>query len=134
MHRQILLSNAYQQSSVSPLASAAMEKDPENKLLWKFSRRRLQAEEIRDAMLIVSGMLNDKQGGPSIIVLVDQFEDGVRTRNWIVVATIGNHIHHRERRDRNKLAVDKSVQKPLMPSCEGLERAKARYAKAATAC
>ncbi len=71
LHREILLSNAYRQSSQSPEAKVAMEKDPENKLLWKFSRRRLEAEEIRDAMLAVSGKLNEKQGGPSIIVPVD---------------------------------------------------------------
>ena len=57
----------------SPLAqSGGSEKDPENKLLWRFSRRRLEAEEIRDAMLAVSGVLNPKQGGPSIIVPVDK--------------------------------------------------------------
>ena len=45
--------------------------DPENRLLWHFSRRRLTAEEIRDAMLAVSGRLNLKPGGPSVIVPVD---------------------------------------------------------------
>jgi hypothetical protein len=72
LHREILLSSAYRQASSSPLAKVAEEKDPENKLLWKFSRRRLEAEEIRDAMLSVAGVLNTKQGGPSIIVPVDQ--------------------------------------------------------------
>ena len=71
LHKQILLSNAYRQSSQSSDVKLAMEKDPENKLLWKFSRRRLESEEIRDAMLAVSGKLNDKAGGPSIIVPVD---------------------------------------------------------------
>ncbi|MBI3279717.1 MAG: DUF1553 domain-containing protein [Acidobacteria bacterium] len=68
IHRMILLSSAYQQSSRSPLAAA---KDPENTLLWKFSRRRLEAEEIRDAMLAAAGALNPKTGGPSVIVPVD---------------------------------------------------------------
>jgi Protein of unknown function (DUF1553) len=72
IHREILLSSTYQQASVSPSAAAAKEKDPDNKLLWKFTRRRLEAEEIRDAMLAVSGSLNPKQGGPSVIVPVDQ--------------------------------------------------------------
>ena len=49
----------------------AKEKDPANRLLWKFNRRRLEAEEIRDAMLAVSGRLNLKAGGPSVIVPVD---------------------------------------------------------------
>ena len=71
LHKQILLSNAYRQSSQSSDVKLAMEKDPENKLLWKFSRRRLESEEIRDAILAVSGKLNDKAGGPSIIVPVD---------------------------------------------------------------
>ena len=47
----ILLSSAYRQSSVSPIEKLASEKDPENSLVWKFSPRRLDAEEIRDAML-----------------------------------------------------------------------------------
>ena len=50
----------------------ANKKDPENTLLWKFSRRRLDAEEIRDAMLAVAGDLNPKMGGPSVMVPVDK--------------------------------------------------------------
>ena len=72
LHREIVLSSAYQQSSHSPLAKAGEEKDPDNKLLWKFSRQRLEAEEIRDAMLSVAGRLNPKAGGPSVIVPVDK--------------------------------------------------------------
>jgi hypothetical protein len=71
VHRLILNSNAYRQAS-STVNVAAMEKDPENKLLWRFNRRRLEAEEIRDAMLTISGTLNEKQGGPSVIVPIDQ--------------------------------------------------------------
>ena len=71
LHRMILLSSTYQQASDSPLEKAAMEKDSENALLWKFSRRRLEAEEIRDSMLAISGRLNLKQGGPSVLVPID---------------------------------------------------------------
>jgi Protein of unknown function (DUF1553)/Protein of unknown function (DUF1549) len=71
VHRLILNSSAYRQSSATVNAAAA-EKDPENSLLWKFNRRRLEAEEIRDAMLSVSGQLNAKQGGPSVIVPIDK--------------------------------------------------------------
>src|SRR5260370_6670096 len=71
VHRLILNSNAYRQAS-STVNAAAIEKDPENKLLWKFNRRRLEAEEIRDSMLAISGTLNEKQGGPSVIVPIDQ--------------------------------------------------------------
>ena len=72
MHRLILSSSSYQQSHNSPIAAAALAKDPENKLLWRFSRRRLEAEEIRDAMLLASGKLNRTAGGPSIMVPVDK--------------------------------------------------------------
>jgi len=51
--------------------AAAHEKDPDNRLLWRFTRQRLEAEEIRDAMLAVSGQLNEKTGGPSVIVPID---------------------------------------------------------------
>ena len=71
VHRLILNSSVYRQSSASANA-APMVKDPENKLLWKFNRRRLEAEEIRDAMLAVAGTLNPKQGGPSVIVPIDK--------------------------------------------------------------
>jgi hypothetical protein len=71
IHRLILLSSAYRQSSISPIEEAAAEKDSENALVWKFSHRRLEAEEIRDAMLAISGRLNLKAGGPSFMVPID---------------------------------------------------------------
>ncbi len=71
MHRLILSSSAYQQAHYSPLAETALARDPENKLLWRFHRRRLEAEEIRDAMLLASGKLNRKAGGPSVMVPVE---------------------------------------------------------------
>ena len=72
LQRMILLSSTYRQSSDSPLEKVAMEKDSENALLWKFTRRRLEAEEIRDSMLAISGRLNLKAGGPSVMVPIDQ--------------------------------------------------------------
>jgi hypothetical protein len=72
VHRLIVMSSAYRQSSDSPTAEAASRVDPENRLLWRFSPRRLSAEEIRDAMLAVSGALNPKIGGPSVMVPVDK--------------------------------------------------------------
>ena len=68
LHRQILLSAAYRQAverSVSDLA-AGQRLDPENRLLWKRTVRRLDAEEIRDAMLAASGELDPTIGGPSV--------------------------------------------------------------------
>src|SRR5262249_51351218 len=71
VHRLILLSSAYRQASVSTMEKVAFEKDADNALLWKFSHRRLDAEEIRDSMLAVSGRLNPKAGGPSYMVPID---------------------------------------------------------------
>lgn len=70
IHRMILLSNAYQQAYVpdSQAQKPALEKDPESKLLWRFPRHRLDAEQLRDTMLATSGLLNSKRGGPSVIV------------------------------------------------------------------
>ncbi len=72
LHKMILMSAVYQQASRSPLDKVARDKDPENNLLWKFSRRRLAAEEIRDAMLKASGQLNDKRGGPGVMLPVEK--------------------------------------------------------------
>ena len=71
LQRQIVLSSTYRQSGYSPSAAQAEQADPENRLLWRFSRRRLTAEELRDAMLAVSGRLNLQAGGRSVIVPVD---------------------------------------------------------------
>ncbi|MDP9170351.1 MAG: DUF1549 and DUF1553 domain-containing protein, partial [Acidobacteriota bacterium] len=71
LHRMILLSSAYRQASLSPLEKVAMEKDSENALVWKFSRRRLEAEEIRDSMLAIAGRLNPKIGGSSVLEPID---------------------------------------------------------------
>ena len=64
LHRMILLSNTYQQSSAHQEVAAKV--DPANKLLWRFDRRRLEGEAIRDSMLFVSGQLNPKMGGEGI--------------------------------------------------------------------
>ncbi len=84
MHRMILLSSAYRQAGRSPLEKVAAEKDPDNKLLWKFNKRRLSAEEIRDAMLAVSGRLNEKAGGRSVMVSIDPelIKDLKRPQYW----------------------------------------------------
>jgi hypothetical protein len=63
LHRRILLSAAYRQSSrPSP---EGLEKDPDNRLLGRMRRRRLEAEAFRDALLAVSGTLDPARGGPA---------------------------------------------------------------------
>jgi hypothetical protein len=65
MHRLIMLSNAYQLSSVADKSS--LEKDPENHYLSRMNRRRLDGDAIRDNVLAVAGTLNLKMGGVGII-------------------------------------------------------------------
>jgi Protein of unknown function (DUF1553)/Protein of unknown function (DUF1549)/Planctomycete cytochrome C len=62
IHRLIVLSNAYRQSS--RLDERARSLDGDNRRIWRFSPRRLEAEEIRDAILSVSGTLDLAMGGP----------------------------------------------------------------------
>ena len=62
--REIVLSRAYRMSVATNARAAAV--DPENRLLWRMNRRRLDAESIRDAMLVVSGRLDPRIGGPNI--------------------------------------------------------------------
>ena len=65
MHRLIMNSRAYQQSSQArPEAAKA---DPRNKLLWRFPPQRLEAEVLRDSALAVAGVLNPALGGPSVM-------------------------------------------------------------------
>jgi hypothetical protein len=71
LHRLIVLSSTYRQASRSPQQSAGRTRDPANRLLWQFPRRRLSAEELRDAMLAVAGRLNPKAFGESVVVPVE---------------------------------------------------------------
>jgi hypothetical protein len=62
LHRLILLSNTYRQSDRFDPKAAAVDAD--DRLLWRMPPQRLEAEELRDAMLAVSGQINLQEGGP----------------------------------------------------------------------
>lgn len=62
--RTIVLSETYRQSSAGSKDSE--DRDPDNRLLSRQSRFRVDAEEVRDVALAVSGLLNEKFGGPSV--------------------------------------------------------------------
>jgi hypothetical protein len=72
LHRLILLSATYRQASQRGTRdlAAARQIDPANRLLWKRTVQRLDAEEIRDAMLAASGELEPMIGGPSVPISV----------------------------------------------------------------
>ncbi len=61
LHREIMLSNAYALRFENSAANEAA--DPENRLVWRANRRRLDAEALRDSLLYVSGNLDLKPGG-----------------------------------------------------------------------
>ena len=61
MHRLVLSSRTWQMSSVQ--RADYQELDPENRLLWRQNRRRLEAEEVRDAVLLTGGGLDRTSGG-----------------------------------------------------------------------
>ena len=94
IRRMILTSSTYRQASRNPASEArAMETDSGNRLLWRGPSRRLSAEEVRDAMLAVSGELNLAQGGKSVMLpvedeLVDLLYDPTQ---WRVPADASQH-------------------------------------------
>ncbi|MEO2022894.1 MAG: DUF1549 and DUF1553 domain-containing protein, partial [Pirellulaceae bacterium] len=72
MHKLIMMSSTYRQSSQHPAQQQYQERDFLNERWWRFNRRRLDSEALRDAMLTVSGRLNTKMGGPSFYPRMSQ--------------------------------------------------------------
>jgi hypothetical protein len=64
LHRLIMLSSAYRQSSDTNAGYAKV--DPENRLLWRANLRRLDFEAVRDTMLVFTGKLDDTVGGKPV--------------------------------------------------------------------
>jgi mono/diheme cytochrome c family protein len=65
MHKTIVMSATYRQTSRVP--GELVQRDPNNRLLARGPRVRLEAEMLRDQMLAVSGLLSQKLGGPSVM-------------------------------------------------------------------
>lgn len=61
LHREIMLSAVY--ALASDYAGENQQADPDNRLLWRYPRRRLDVEALRDSVLFVSGALEEKVGG-----------------------------------------------------------------------
>jgi len=81
MHRLIMTSQAYRMASDDIAANMAI--DPENKLLWRMPRVRLEAEIIRDQILAVAGNLDRALGGPCVYPYIDPklFQSSTK-RTW----------------------------------------------------
>ena len=88
IHRLMVTSATYRQASTlssSDLSKSQSADDPENTLLWRMNRRRLEAESLRDAMLAVSGEINFRAGGPGVLVPIEkEVEDLIFTEAEVV--------------------------------------------------
>ena len=93
MHKLMMTSDAYRRSSNA--SEAARQQDPANVLLSHMSRRRLQAEEIRDSVLQVSGALNLKAGGMPVVPPLEAEElfglIGKPENAWVVSDNVEEH-------------------------------------------
>ena len=68
LHRRILLSAVYRQTSDDSAKAAAV--DPENRLLWRMNRQRLEFEPLRDSLLAVAGRLDARMGGTAVDITI----------------------------------------------------------------
>jgi hypothetical protein len=82
IHKLILMSEAWQQDD--RVRADAVKIDPENKLYWRVSPRRLEAEAIRDSILLDAGSLNLQMGGPPVYPPIDPSlrADTFQGPNW----------------------------------------------------
>ena len=92
LHRAIMLTSVYQESSVTNEAATAI--DPDNKLLWHYPRHRVEGEVVRDAMLLTSGRLNLKMGGPGV---KPELPEGVNTAGYAAWAVDKDESEARRR-------------------------------------
>jgi mono/diheme cytochrome c family protein len=86
LHRQIVTSATYQQSSSLDVKQREHQRDPKNYLLWRQTRLRLDGEIVRDVALHASGLLVNKLGGPPVYPPIPDglFAFGQVKRTWTV--------------------------------------------------
>ncbi|HWB04851.1 MAG TPA: DUF1549 domain-containing protein [Verrucomicrobiales bacterium] len=82
LHRLILTSAAWRQGSTSTVEEHARMVDPENRLLWRWNTRRMDSEQIRDAMFAATGELDLTSGGPGV--------DSTKPRRAVYVKVLRN--------------------------------------------
>jgi len=98
MHRLMVLSSTYQtacEGEPEKLTSTAQSKDPGNNFFWRYNRRRIEAEAVRDAMLKGAGNFNPKAEGPAVLVPVqpELISQLYKPKQWAV--TDDPSEHHR---------------------------------------
>jgi hypothetical protein len=82
IHRLILTSAAWRQSSSSTVTEQARLTDPENRLLWRWNTRRMDSEQIRDTIFAATGELDLAAGGPGV--------DSTKPRRAVYVKVLRN--------------------------------------------
>jgi len=83
MHKLMLLSNTYQQSTGHPEWKQYAKVDPDNRLLWRMNWLRLDSEVLRDSILAASGRLEKTAGGPGVFFNISQdVADGFEFFKW----------------------------------------------------
>ena len=99
LHKLMVTSATYKQASTVPGSEFRVpsSKDPENHLLWRANRRRLDAETVRDAILVAAGTLTDGVGGRSVKVPLEPevydliFTEGEPDNLWPVTPDTREH-------------------------------------------
>jgi hypothetical protein len=98
VHRLLVLSNTYRQASRAPASAPGRRVDPDNRLLWRMNRQRLEGEALRDSALAVSGLLNPELGGPMVRVPLEPavmeliFTEGEPDNVWNVTPDAREHL------------------------------------------
>ncbi len=112
MHRLMLLSNAYQQSTQTNAQGQKL--DSANKLFWRMNRVRLEGEALRDSILTVSGRLNPAGGGPGVFPHVsDEVLSTGSTHKW------GNSSDEDGRRRTVYVFQRRSLALPIVEAFDG---------------
>jgi hypothetical protein len=97
IHRLMVLSNTYRQTSRLASDSATRKADPDNRLFSRMNRHRMEGEALRDCVLAVSGQLNRQVGGPSVRVPLEPavyeliFTEGEPDDLWPVTPDARQH-------------------------------------------
>jgi Protein of unknown function (DUF1553)/Protein of unknown function (DUF1549)/Planctomycete cytochrome C len=115
IHRLIVCSTAYRQSSARRLEQDKV--DPDNRLLARFSVRRLEAEEVRDAMLVAAGQLELSQFGPPVPV-ANESADAAGRRTRVATTTGRRSVYLAWRRTALSPELETFDAPAMSPNCE----------------
>lgn len=125
LHRMILLSNAYRQSSVNP---ASMKADPDNQFYARFKMKRLEAETLRDSVLATTGTLVRTSYGPPSNIGIDPagrvvlgIDKGTITKHAVESGGQDDYrrsIYVQVRRSKPVTVLDAFDSPTMVPNCE----------------